>query len=392
MAFRIHDSVVRGEIDNRAKGIVRGKIWLEGRSEPLALELGAMLIRTSRAVCLVSPTRGRVSHITQLDSLSPRQDGVAGDLTASRKARVFDISFEQTAEMLSRKEEPPEHVANALYLEWFSQSNGRVVIETTAYEVTISAPQWRLTSPEEEQRARDVARAMQEFLQSLTDAIAQHQRGQKDPETPWDEHDYEKFLKESDARTDKYMELLDKYGDSDEAEAKIAQEMGWERELTEAEAEEEQHRIDELNRACKEALLEPPPEPEPHREGIDWIRTNNGDLRHPLQHRCFESGIQVWAANRSLGTRKARRPTISTSSFSSFTRRAQSWPAPSAVSPGAKVVATPPSLSRASTRARPSAPVAGGLGGGRAEEAAPSSRSWPRRARSYSRFEKVFST
>ena len=31
MAFRIHDSVVRGEIDNRAKGIIRGKIWVEGR-------------------------------------------------------------------------------------------------------------------------------------------------------------------------------------------------------------------------------------------------------------------------------------------------------------------------------------------------------------------------
>ena len=34
MAFRIHDSVVRGEIDNRVNGIVRGKIWVEGRAEP----------------------------------------------------------------------------------------------------------------------------------------------------------------------------------------------------------------------------------------------------------------------------------------------------------------------------------------------------------------------
>lgn len=39
MAFRIHDSVVRGEIDNRMKGAVRGSIWLEGRAEPLTLEL-----------------------------------------------------------------------------------------------------------------------------------------------------------------------------------------------------------------------------------------------------------------------------------------------------------------------------------------------------------------
>jgi hypothetical protein len=30
MAWRIHDSVIRGEIDNRAKGAVRGKLWLDG--------------------------------------------------------------------------------------------------------------------------------------------------------------------------------------------------------------------------------------------------------------------------------------------------------------------------------------------------------------------------
>ena len=39
MAFRIHNSVVRGEIDNRVKGVVRGKIWIAGRPEPVALEL-----------------------------------------------------------------------------------------------------------------------------------------------------------------------------------------------------------------------------------------------------------------------------------------------------------------------------------------------------------------
>ena len=39
MAFRIHDSVVRGEIDNRVKGVVRGQIWIEGRADPVILEL-----------------------------------------------------------------------------------------------------------------------------------------------------------------------------------------------------------------------------------------------------------------------------------------------------------------------------------------------------------------
>ena len=39
IAFRIHDRVVRGEIDNRVKGIVRGKIRVEGRDETIVLEL-----------------------------------------------------------------------------------------------------------------------------------------------------------------------------------------------------------------------------------------------------------------------------------------------------------------------------------------------------------------
>jgi hypothetical protein len=144
------------------------------------------------------------------------------------------------------------------------------------------------------------------FMQKLTETIEQQKRGQKDPEAEWDEHDYEKFLKESDARTDKYMELLDKYGDSDEAEAKIAKEMGWDtsEEMTEEEAEEERRRIEEINAACEAALHEPPPEPDPHREGIDWIRTENGDLRHPLQHRCFESAMKFWHQAEKLGFEK----------------------------------------------------------------------------------------
>ena len=141
-------------------------------------------------------------------------------------------------------------------------------------------------------------------MKQLTDAVEQQKRGQKDPEEPWDEHDYEKFLKECDARTDKYGELLDKYGDSDEAEEKIAKEMGWQRELTEEEAEEERRRIEEMNAACEAALNEPPPEPDPHREGIDWIRTEDGDLRHPLQHRCFESAVKFWQQADKLGLDK----------------------------------------------------------------------------------------
>ncbi|KAF0178933.1 MAG: Uncharacterized protein FD161_1692 [Limisphaerales bacterium] len=305
MAFRIHDSVVRGKIDNRVKGIVRGQIWVEGRAEPVVLELkGNAWPDLAGCLLTFSNPQKRVPH-HGLDSLHPVQRGSIGDLTASRKVRVFDVPLTEALDMIHRQEKPPEHMANSLYLEWFSEANGRVVVESADYELTISAPEWRLTPKEDEERARQAAAGMDDFMQKLTEAIEQHQRGQKDPEEPWDEHDYEKFLKESDARTDKYMELQEKYGDSDEAEEKIAKEMGWDRELTEEEAEEERKRIEEMNRACEEALNEPEPEPDPAREGIDWIRTKRGDLRHPLQHRCFESAIRLGKRVDKLGVKRS---------------------------------------------------------------------------------------
>jgi hypothetical protein len=301
MALRIHDSVVRGEIDNRVKGIVRGKIWVEGRAEPVVLEFKGNAW-PDLAGCLLTFTNPckRVAH-QHLDSLHPMPHGTMGDLTASRKVRVFDIPMPEAYLMFKRGEKPPEHMANCLYLEWFSEANGRVVIETADYELNISAPEWRLTPEENEERARQAATGMDDFMRKLTEAIEQHHCGQKDAEAQWDEHDYEKFMKECDARTDKYMELQEKYGDSPDAEEKIAKEMGWLRELTPEEAEEENRRIEEMNRACEEALNEPPLEPEPHREGIDWIRTTDGDIRHPLQHRCFESALKVWHECNELG-------------------------------------------------------------------------------------------
>src|SRR5262249_16531209 len=153
---------------------------------------------------------------------------------------------EEALDMYRRKEKPPEHMTNCLYLEWFSEANGRVVVESADYELTISAPDWRLTREGDEQRAKQAAAGRGGFMKSLTRAVGQHHRGQKDPEELWDEHDYEKFMKECDARTDKYMELLDKYGDSEEAEGKIAKEMGWQPERTEEEAAEEQRRVEEI--------------------------------------------------------------------------------------------------------------------------------------------------
>lgn len=305
MAFRIHDSVVRGEIDNRVKGIVRGKIWIEGRAEPVTLELKGNA-HPDLAGCLLTFTNPleRIPH-PHLDALHPVQRGSIGDLTASRKVRVPAVPMDQFLNWPKGNGRPPTHWANCLYLEWFSEYNGRVVIESADYTLQISAPEWRLTPAEEKQHAQDAEAGWAMFSKQLNDALEEQKRGQKDPGAEWDEHDYEKLMKESDARTDKYMELLDKYGDSDEAEEKIAKEMGWLKEQTPEEAEEESRRIEEMNRACEEALNEPPPEPDPHREGIDWIRDEHGRIHHPLEHRCTESSMKFWKQVDKLGLKKS---------------------------------------------------------------------------------------
>ena len=63
---------------------------------------------------------------------------------------VFDIPTEEAYLMCKRGGKPPEHMANSVYLEWFSIQNGRVVVESADYELTISAPEWRLTPEEDE--------------------------------------------------------------------------------------------------------------------------------------------------------------------------------------------------------------------------------------------------
>jgi hypothetical protein len=211
MAFRIHDSVVHGEIDNREKGVVRGRIWLHGRPEPVELELRGNA-HPDLAGCLLTFTNPlpTTAH-AHLDSLDSRQHGTIGDLTASRKVRVFDVPVAEACAMSKRGEQPPEHMANCLYLEWFSEANGRVVIESADYHLEISPPVWRLTQAEEEQRAKDAAAGFAGFMDKASQAL-EAARSTPPEDRPMNEFEWEQTLRESDALTDKALELHEKYG------------------------------------------------------------------------------------------------------------------------------------------------------------------------------------
>nr|MBA2432692.1 hypothetical protein [Chthoniobacterales bacterium] len=48
-----------------------------------------------------------------------------------------------------------------------------------------------------------------------------------EPERVWDEYEWERFLRQQDHKTEKYMELLEKYLDHPQRDQIIAREMGW---------------------------------------------------------------------------------------------------------------------------------------------------------------------
>jgi len=301
MAWRIDENVIRGEVDNRVKGVVTGRVWFAGMAGPVELKLKGNA-SADLAGCLLKFTNQQPAIPLRPDAtLFNPQDGVIGDLTASRKVRVYDVPLSQAIEMIERGEKPPQHMGNCLYLEWFSARNGRVVIESTDYTLEISAPEWRLTPEDEASRAKEASAHFSEYMEEFNQLLrAAEHRPPEDKE--WDEFDYEKLMKESDARTDKYMELQEKYGDDEDGEAKIAEEMGWMKadKTEDSDDDESDPDLEELNRMMEEAESHPP-EPDPNTEGIDWIRVRGDDLRHPLQHRCFESAMRLWDQVKELG-------------------------------------------------------------------------------------------
>jgi hypothetical protein len=100
--------------------------------------------------------------------LRTRQTGVIGDCTASRKVKVPELSKEEFAEYYKARKPFPWHWANSLYLEWFSEANGRVVIESADFQLTVThGPEWEMTEAEEAEQLRANAAALTDFMRRL---------------------------------------------------------------------------------------------------------------------------------------------------------------------------------------------------------------------------------
>ncbi|MFA5203385.1 MAG: hypothetical protein WC708_03175 [Lentisphaeria bacterium] len=295
MALRLDIDVVRGEIDNRVRGKVRGRVWLAGCAEPLLLELAGNPWR-DLAGCRLEFENPKPQAVPHRPAISPDQTGTAGDITASRKVRVPDLPVEEFSRQCKAGKKPPAHWANALYLEWFSHTTGRVVIESAEYNLKLSMPEWRMTEVEEREQKVANGKAMTAFLARLTDRIEKNRQAARDgDDAELDEFGWEKTLRASDTVGEKYAELLDKYGDDPEAEDIIHREMGWHRDEEELTPEQTAWRQEmaEIMEAAM-ASVEQENKDETWKQGGEAGDAISDHEHHPLVRRATDAAMTLW--------------------------------------------------------------------------------------------------
>ncbi|MDP3850084.1 MAG: hypothetical protein Q8Q59_06260 [Luteolibacter sp.] len=293
MAWRIDEAVERGEIDNTVEGRTTGRIWLAGRAEPLLLSLVGDCWRD------LAGTRLRFknpSPVTAADAkgLETDQCGIVGDMTASRKNKVALVGDEEFQRLYQSKSAIPFEWKNTLYLEWFSEINGRVVIESAGYQLEISPHEWEMDEDDEEAQKLANLNAMRDFMAQV---IRRREPSAADgePAAALDEYAWEERLKESDRLTDAYQEVLEKYMEDADCEQKEAFVMGWDG-LLDALAERDEAGEggymdeDEARAAMEESGDQDDDDgfPDPDDDGL-----SDREDSHPLQARAQELALRA---------------------------------------------------------------------------------------------------
>lgn len=152
MAWRPSDQLIEGELDNSVQGKITGWLQLAGIPEKVTLNLDGNFHRDIRGAKIRLQGNGQPDFQKSADYLkgfSVIQTGKAGDMTAGR---------------------PPADYAEYPYFEWYSEDNGRCVLELESDQVEL------LTDPipavESDPISRkDQAENMAEFLNSMANAV-----------------------------------------------------------------------------------------------------------------------------------------------------------------------------------------------------------------------------
>jgi hypothetical protein len=176
MAWRPSDWVLDGELDNTIPGWTIGWLRLQGRAEPLQLKLAGnchpdlagwkfRIVRTDPI-----PDWAGAADYT---GIATDQSGTIGDVTADQVLQHYECSREEFVRRLYDGDRPPTTLRKALYLEWFSHRNGRVVIQDTRLAVErIGERAFELTEEQWAEQAKQNQEEMSFFMHQLDDALS----------------------------------------------------------------------------------------------------------------------------------------------------------------------------------------------------------------------------
>ncbi len=292
MAYRIQNHVINGEIDNRRRDQVHGRIWVVGNDRPLELVLIGNCL-PDLAGCKITFHNLHLDHSGMLPSLTlaPEQKGTVGTMTASRKVFIPAILREQLSDAFQSHQTIPKKIANCLYLEWFSEANGRVVIESTDFAISITDHAWNMTSEEaleqEEMNSLGMSEWMNRINVELTKAANEVNLADISP-TP--EQLWENLLFESDDHAGKYRELINKYSDHPDASRLIIRELGWTWLEEKIAANDKASPEDKHPRMIDESE---PHHPAPTAADTAGELDDHGHAPHPLARQCLEFGFYL---------------------------------------------------------------------------------------------------
>lgn len=199
MALRLGSAIKCGWIDNTTPGITLGGIELVGMQQPLKLILKGNCWRdlAGSRLDFVNPDPRLQDNI--LEVIHSLHRGVVGDMTASQKVKVPLISQEEFIEYLEANKEIPYEWKNSLHLEWFSLTNGRVILQTTGFELKLSGYKWELDVAGDELQRAENASALEYFMQLITHANVAESNVNDNCEQEADEFEWERRLRVRDS-------------------------------------------------------------------------------------------------------------------------------------------------------------------------------------------------
>lgn len=172
MAWRLHDYLIGGTLDNTQPRKVKGWMYFLGLLKPITLDLDGDFHRDIRGASIdfsgyATPETDLRKAEKYMQSFSVRQTGAVGDITAGLA---------------------PHDYGSSPYVEWYSDQNGRVVLELERKQMCVVGtpiPYIESYPISRERQKQNMAEHIRRLVDGLQEKRKQDIRGSD--ETPSDD-------------------------------------------------------------------------------------------------------------------------------------------------------------------------------------------------------------